>query len=339
VPIVPSVKSLDAKLARIRADPSCRDFILADAKDADMGLGIAAPGANTSSSRFPFRSLLEYRDLMREIVRQGLVDIMLMSPSSSELLAVDEQLFAESRVTPAARANDATDIWLGQSGAYSAQPSRPFQSGSISQIQFGSTTTSGRAASVDLGLYSVTFNNDALFDRDALERYREFRGMAEQSGFRHFLEVFAPNAPVNPIADVARFVNDSIARMLAGVVRSARPIFLKMPYFGPGPLEALVHYDNSLIVGILGGIAGTTHDSFQLLAESKKYGAKAALFGRKINQAEDQLSLVRLLRAVADDQMAPAEATRAYHADLERSRIQPRRPLEDDLRLTDPALQ
>ena len=37
-------KSLDRKLARILADRSCSDFILADAKDADMAFGMAAPG-------------------------------------------------------------------------------------------------------------------------------------------------------------------------------------------------------------------------------------------------------------------------------------------------------
>ncbi len=38
-------KSLDQKLARIHADPSgCKEFILADAKDADMAFGIGAPG-------------------------------------------------------------------------------------------------------------------------------------------------------------------------------------------------------------------------------------------------------------------------------------------------------
>ena len=37
-------KSLDAKLARILADSSCQDFILADAKDADMAFGLASPG-------------------------------------------------------------------------------------------------------------------------------------------------------------------------------------------------------------------------------------------------------------------------------------------------------
>ena len=38
-------KSLDQKLARILADSSCRDFILADAKDADMAFGLSAPAA------------------------------------------------------------------------------------------------------------------------------------------------------------------------------------------------------------------------------------------------------------------------------------------------------
>ncbi len=37
-------KSLDRKLAAIHADPNCREFIIADAKDADMALGLGAPG-------------------------------------------------------------------------------------------------------------------------------------------------------------------------------------------------------------------------------------------------------------------------------------------------------
>ena len=32
-------KSLETKLAAIHADPGCREFIIADAKDADMALG------------------------------------------------------------------------------------------------------------------------------------------------------------------------------------------------------------------------------------------------------------------------------------------------------------
>ncbi len=112
------LKTLDQKLARIAADSSCRDFILADAKDADMGFGISAPGPATKHSRpgRHYRSLEEFRESIREIVRQGLVDIMLMSASTSEQLTIKERLFEHSPITPAARANDTTDIWCGQTG-------------------------------------------------------------------------------------------------------------------------------------------------------------------------------------------------------------------------------
>src|SRR5437764_4402486 len=103
------MRSLDQKLARIHADPDrARDFILADAKDPDMAFGLAATGVDPATGR-P-RSLAEFRDQMREVVSQELVDIMLMSVSSCEVLAGDEGLFEDSPVTPAVRANDTTDI-------------------------------------------------------------------------------------------------------------------------------------------------------------------------------------------------------------------------------------
>ena len=118
------MKSLDQKIASIRSDPhGAREFILADAKDADMATGLAATGTDPRSGK-P-RSLSEYRDQMREIVRQGLVDIMLMSASTSEVLTIKERLFDNSHVTPAARANDTTDIHLPAGGTYAAEPSRP----------------------------------------------------------------------------------------------------------------------------------------------------------------------------------------------------------------------
>src|SRR3954452_11055886 len=100
-------KTLDIKLANIRANPgSAKDFILADAKDADMATGLAATGKDARTGK-P-RSLAEYRDQMREVTRQGLVDIMLMSASTSELLTIRERLFDNSHVPPAVRANDTT---------------------------------------------------------------------------------------------------------------------------------------------------------------------------------------------------------------------------------------
>ncbi|MBT3212615.1 MAG: hypothetical protein HN345_11480, partial [Planctomycetaceae bacterium] len=76
-------KTLDVKLAKILSNPSCGDFILADAKDADMAGGMAAPGKDPEhhGHEGKFRSLEQYRDLIRENVEQGLVDIMLMSAS------------------------------------------------------------------------------------------------------------------------------------------------------------------------------------------------------------------------------------------------------------------
>lgn len=333
-------KSLDVKLARILADRSCRDFILADAKDADMAFGLSAPGRSPEhhAGEARFRTLDEYRQLMRQIVAQGLVDIMLISASSNEVLTIRERLFDRSHVTPAVRANDTTDIWLaGGTGGYAEEPSRPFRTATLDQIMCGKVEcrSDERRLGADLGLYSITLNNQTELDRQTLEAYRQFRIEAEAKGFRHFLEVFSPNAPGSRAPkDVARFVNDHIVRALAGVPSSGRPLFLKIPYYGPEAMEALARYDSSLVVGILGGSAGTTFDAFDMLWEAKKYGARVALYGRKINNAEDQLLFVRYLRAVADDQIEPAEAVRAYHADLKRRGIRPHRSLEDDLRRT-----
>ena len=335
-------KSLDVKLARILADASCRDFILADAKDADMAYGLAAPGRSPEyhAGEARFRTLEEYRQQMREIVAQGLVDIMLMSASTNEILTIRERLFDHSPVTPAVRANDTTDIWLaGGTGRYPSQPSLPFRTATIDHIMCGKVECAPeeRRLGADLGLYSITFNNDAPLDRQSLEAYKEFRLEAERKGFRHFLEVFNPNAPAEKPADLGRFIADHIVRALAGVTSRGRPLFLKIPYHGPAAMEALARYDPTLVPGILGGAAGTTLDAFHMLWEAKKYGARVALYGRKINNAEHQLTFIKYLRAVADDQIEPAEAVRAYHNDLAKLGIQPHRPLEEDLQRTETA--
>ncbi len=87
-------------------------------------------------------------------------------------------------------------------------------------------------------------------------------------------------------------------------------------------------------MGILGGSSGTTFDAFGLLEEAKRYGARAALFGRKINNSEHQLTFVSYLRAIADGKIGAEEATRAYHGELEKLKIPPYRALKDDLQLT-----
>jgi hypothetical protein len=115
-------------------------------------------------------------------------------------------------------------------------------------------------------------------------------------------------------------------------------LFLKMPYGGPAAMEELVAYDPHLVVGVLGGSAGTTHDAFRLLEEARRHGARAALFGRKINRSEHQSTFVRHLRAIADGEVGAAEACRSYHADLGRLGLRPFRPLQDDLQITEATL-
>lgn len=332
-------KSLDRKLAAIHADPfGCREFILADAKDADMAFGVGAPGTSPErhDGELRFRTLADYREQIRQIARSELVDIMLMSASTNDVLTIQERLFDNSPVTPAARANDTTDIHILRGGRLHEPAARPFRTAALDHIQCGhlDCAPAERQQGANLGLYSMTFNNDVDLDRQTLEQFKLFREEAERKGFRYFLEVFDPNiaGAVAP-EKLGQFINDAIARALAGVAAPGRPLFLKIVYHGPQALEELVAYDPHLVVGILGGSAGTTRDAFQLLYDAKKYGARVALFGRKINNAENQLAFVEFLRLIADGHLEPVEAVRAYHAVLQKLGIPPRRPLEEDLNL------
>lgn len=333
------MKSLDQKLARILSDSTCPDFILADAKDADMAAGMAAPGKSPEhhAHEGKFRTLQEYRELIRANVRQGLVDIMLMSASTNEVLTLKERLFENSHITPAVRANDTTDIWMATGGIYQSEPAQPFRTANLDHAMCGKLECSPeeRQLGADLGLYSVTYNNDTTLDARTLNAYTNFRLEAERKGFRHFLEVFDPNAARHPIANLGRFINDQIARTLAGVSGKGRPVFLKVAYHGPEAMEQLVSYDSSLIVGILGGSSGTTYDAFHQLWEAKKYGARVALYGRMINNSEHQLTFIQHLRWLADGELQdPAEAVRSYHGALQKLGIAPYRALEDDLQAT-----
>ena len=135
----------------------------------------------------------------------------------------------------------------------------------------------------------MTFYNDRDLDVATSQAYRDFRRQAEAVGMSHFLEVFNPAFPIETGgADLGAFVNDAIVRCLAGVARSEAPLFLKMQFNGARVMEELASYDPAnLIVGVLGGAAGTTRDTFELVAQTERFGGRAALFGRKIYLAED----------------------------------------------------
>src|SRR6185369_5761871 len=351
------MKSLDAKLAEIKANRASRAFIIADAKDADMAFGVRSPGPRGylaqrgaqparfspevwTRDEFGYRNLPEFLDIIREVTRQGLIDIMLMSAYVNEQLTIKEGLFRNSHVTPAARANDTTDVWAVRHGCYTREASQPFRSASIDQIQCGQIECDPAQRNgfpgANLGLYSVTFVNDLEQDRAALLWYKEFREEAERKGFRHFLEVFDPNVSSGIAPEkLGEFINDNILRALAGVPEAGRPVFLKIVYHGPKAMEELAQYDPNLVVGILGGSAGTTYDAFKLIHDAQKYGARVALFGRKINNAEHQLAFVEMLRLITEGKVNPEEAVRAYHGVLQAKGIQPHRSIGDDLKITD----
>jgi hypothetical protein len=326
------VRRLDRKLSSIAAGRyTPDDFVIADAKDADMAFGLRCAGpvptASAADAPVRYQTRSEYLAAMRVLAAQGELDIVLTSASNGQRLAADGSLGDE---TLAIRANDTTDIWNNRGSRYTTLPSRPFRTADLAAIR----------PFCDLVLYSMTFNN--ILDRDlaTLEAYGRFRAEAAALGIRHFLEVFNPNAAADLAPDqVGVFVNDSIVRTLAGITAEQRPVFLKVVYNGAEAMAELADYDPSVVVGILGGSAGTTRDTFELLHRAEKHGARVALFGRKIQQAESQLDLVGLMRPVLRGELSPADAVHAYHKALDGAGLVPRRPLRADLEVTDPVLQ
>ena len=328
------MKTLDTKLKNIRSGnykPS--DFIIADAKDADMGGGRRAPGfireENGKLTETP-ASYDSYLNKMKEMTKSQMVDVMLMSMTSAERL-VNQNVFDNSPVTPAVRLNDTSCIWgLLRHGEYDTHQSRPF------------ATTQLRHAMnfVDLGLYSMTFNKDVDRDVYMLNEYRNFRDNAEKIGMRHFLEVFN-SAVINlSIEEMGEYVNDCILKTLAGQISKEKPLFLKIAYNGPKAMEELASYDpGNLVIGILGGGKGTSRDCFELLRQACKYGARVALFGRKVNLSENQLIIIETMRNVIENDLDSKDAVKLYHDKLLKENITPDRDISKDSELTDPALK
>ncbi len=154
------MKRLDLKIENILNNPStAKDFIIADAKDADMAFGVTTPGpqsAEGGSSEERWKTLDQYLQQIRNVIEQDIVDIMLLSASNLERLAIQEKLFKNSPITPAARANDTSDVWAVRGGKYPTDyPSRPFRTATIEHIKYGQLTEdcSQPFLGADIGLY------------------------------------------------------------------------------------------------------------------------------------------------------------------------------------------
>jgi len=313
------------------------DFIIADAKDGDMAFGIAAPGpvsdgtAGSAGQKLTqYRKRSDYLAAMTAMAESELIDILLMSASSAETLHA-AGLFNSVDVTPAVRLNDTTDIWSARGSKYRDSPSRPFATADLEIV----------AQFCQLGLYSITFSNDIKADTTTLEAYRNFRLAIRNTNIQHFLEVFNPAFDIElSDASLGDYINDMILKTLAGVTQVDTPLFLKMQFNGQRAMADLCAYDpGNLIVGILGGSAGTTRDTFELAQQAEQAGARVALFGRKINLAESPVHLVKLMRSVIEEKNTAEQAVVAYHEHLKEFSIQPARSLKADSIITEDALR
>ena len=271
-----------------------------------------------------------YIKKMEDMTKSEMVDVMLMSMTSAEKL-VGQKVFENSPVSPAVRLNDTSCIWgLLRHGEYDKEESRPF-----------ATTQLRHAINyVDLGLYSMTFNKNVDRDIFMLNQYRNFRDEADKIGMRHFLEVFNSAIMTLSITEMGQYINDCILKTLAGQISKEKPLFLKIAYNGPKAMEELASYDpGNLVIGILGGGKGTSRDCFELLSQACKYGARVALFGRKVNLSENQLTIIKTMRNVIENNIKSEEAVKLYHDELQKIGIKPDRDLQTDSELTEESLK
>ena len=237
-------KSLETKLQKIKKQIyKPKDFIIADAKDGDMAMGIVTPGPKRDSKGKilkSFKKLNDYKQAMISMSKSNLVDIMLMSASTGEEL-IKKKIFNNSKVTPAIRMNDTTDIWLMRNGNYRSAYPRPFRSARLKSV----------SKFANLGLFSMTFSKNVDFDLAMLNAYRDFRIEAIEYKFNHFLEVFNP--PINigmKSNNLGDYINDCIIKAIAGQTKEERPLFLKIAYNGPKAMEELATYDPANLIAV-----------------------------------------------------------------------------------------
>lgn len=301
-------KTLQRKLRALRNDPSSSGaFILADAKESDWALAGLPQRICRSMERpdasFPYPSRKAYLNQIDELLEDSPLDLMVISPGLSAKLTLGGGPFDRSGVSPSVRFMPGESL---------PPPTSLLDSGPIP-------------------LFSLGFCRDADLDRSELDAYETFRRSGAASA-RHIMELFpACGCDGGPPARVGDILNDRLLHSILEVPPTVRPALLQAPYYGPRLMEQLAGCLPGVPVGILGGAPGTTFDAFQLLHESSRYGARGAVFGRRIAAAEHQPSFIRMMDYVARGEASPAEAVHAYHGVLQELRVAPRRDLSEDL--------
>ena len=258
---------------------------------------------------------------MRLITRSGLVDIMLMSASSSYALTFRETLFDNSPRHPAVRANDTTDVHLAAADRRRSpvapvphcQPRpRPVRAPRM-------WPPSRRHPRRNLGLYSVTF------DDDLGPRHRDPRAVPRVSrmkpaeGFRYFLEVFDPNIPNAVAPDILpRYINDMISsnacRGCSRAGRSSSRWSTTAPRRWKNCSVMTRTWSSEFSAAGLGRRSTLSNCSRTL----RSTRAKVAVRPQDQQRTENQLAFVQFLRLIVDGVINTIEAVKAYHAVLGR---------------------
>jgi hypothetical protein len=267
----------------------------------------AADGSTTR-----FRTRAEFLDSIEaKIVKQDIVDIMLTSASNLEQL-VKRGAFAARRQTGDPRQRH--DRHLAHRGATITKHRRRAVPHRLAvAVRHGSPNPQigGRVALTDLGLYSITFTNVTSTPTSPRWRRSASSAPTPPNDFANISSKCSTRTCRGPLGRGHAALRQRFdRRCLAGLTEAERPRFLKIAYNGPRALDELASFDPGLVVGVLGGGAGTTRDCFELIHQAEKYGARVALFGRKINLAESPLDIVRFMRAVADGDVSPKRGGR-----------------------------
>ena len=218
-------KSLETKLAAIRKDPAAANSSLPTPRTPTWRSGSVRRAV--SRDALGRASLPDARGISRADEadhRLGLVDIMLMSASSNYALTFRERLFDGSPVTPAVRANDHRHH-LARGARITSSLRGGFRTASIDHIQCGHIDwcRTRPARQANLGLFSVTFNNNLEAIRHPGTISRLSRG-SRRKGFRYFLEVFDPNMPGAVKAELLpSYINDMIGQRSPASRRAGGP--------------------------------------------------------------------------------------------------------------------
>jgi hypothetical protein len=283
-----------------------------------QGLGMA------QTPRPHYRTHPEFLQLQRELIADGTIDGLLMTPADAETLALEEQFFSHSPVTPIVRMNSETGIWNPRFGVYRSQYSMPFQTVFPEDLRSYCETLLAPALEcrVQLGLYSITLNNDVKADQQMLNAYIQFAHiLGEIEGVDHILEVFLPNVKLPGLDDEKRgmYVADSIVRAMSYLRKHQRPRFIKTAYTAPQVWRELTQFDPTLVIGALGGPRQNARRTLQLACDVVQNGGRAILFGRTIFEEEDPVGIARALRRVLDGECAPEEAHLEYQRNIRRN--------------------